>query len=144
MKGLLFVIISFIFTLENSFVVEEFHQLKTKNEEISFLKKYANEVNPNVQAYVCALEMKQAKYFFNPIAKIRVFRKTKNKLELLIKNNPNNIDLRYVRLMLQERIPSILGYHNDIETDKVFLKDKLKTKKISKKLEKYIHKNTSL
>lgn len=144
MKGLLFVIICLFLNLGNTTIVEEFHELKTKNEEISFLKKYANEVNPNVQAYVCALQMKQAKYFFNPIAKLRAFRKSKNKLELLIKNNPDNIDLRYVRLMLQERIPSILGYQDDIETDKFFLRDKLKTKKISKKLEIYIHKNTSL
>lgn len=144
MKGLLFVIICLFLNLDNTTIVEEFHELKTKNEEISFLKKYANEVNPNVQAYVCALQMKQAKYFFSPIAKLRAFRKSKNKLELLIKNNPDNIDLRYVRLMLQERIPSILGYQDDIETDKFFLRDKLKTKKISKKLEIYIHKNTSL
>lgn len=142
------VIISFFCFLlmisDPQMVMEEFHQLETKKQERKFIVTYIESKNPSVQAYVCAAEMKQARYFMSPISKLKIFSKTKNKLAQLIEKHPENIDLRYVRLLLQERAPGILGYTNFIKTDKEFLKLKLKAKEISKELQVYIYKNTSL
>lgn len=138
------IFVSFLFFLGSQTIVVEFHKLNTKKEEVQFMNKYNEVTSPTIQAYVCAVKMKQAEYAFNPISKMKIFNTTKKKLEVLIKENPNNIDLRYVRLMLQERIPSFLGYNKAIENDKKFLTTKLKAKHISKDLEKYIYLNTSL
>jgi hypothetical protein len=42
-------------------------------------------------------------------------------LESIIKNNPNNIELRMIRLSIQENIPRIVGYRASIKDDKAFI-----------------------
>lgn len=42
-------------------------------------------------------------------------------LESIIKNNPNNIELRLIRLSVQENIPKIVGYRGSMKDDKAFL-----------------------
>lgn len=42
-------------------------------------------------------------------------------LESIIKSNPNNIELRLIRLSVQENIPKIVGYRGSIKDDKAFL-----------------------
>ena len=124
--------------------VEEFHNLKNKKDEFNFIKKYNKVNNPSVKAYVVAIEMKKAEYSLNPLTKLSIFNENKNKLNLLIDKNKNNIDLRYIRLLLQEKTPNILNYNKHINEDKLFLKDKLNVKDSSDFLDFYILNNTSL
>lgn len=42
-------------------------------------------------------------------------------LESIIRNHPNNIELRLIRLSVQENIPKIVGYRGSIKDDKAFL-----------------------
>lgn len=42
-------------------------------------------------------------------------------LEAVIKNNPNNAELRLIRMSVQENIPKIVGYRGSIKDDKAFL-----------------------
>lgn len=42
-------------------------------------------------------------------------------LEAIIKSNPNNIELRLIRLSVQENIPKIVGYRGSLKDDKVFI-----------------------
>ncbi|WP_027378912.1 hypothetical protein [Chryseobacterium daeguense] len=42
-------------------------------------------------------------------------------LESIIKNNPNNIELRLIRLSVQENIPKIVGYRGSLKDDKAFI-----------------------
>ncbi|MGG5209671.1 hypothetical protein ACQWU4_12035 [Chryseobacterium sp. MIQD13] len=42
-------------------------------------------------------------------------------LESIIKSNPNNIELRVIRLSVQENIPKIVGYRGSMKDDKAFL-----------------------
>lgn len=125
-------------------VVEEFHALKTKESEVVFIKKYTLNSQSSILGYVCAIEMKQAQYSYNPISKIKIFKQTKEKLDLLIQLNPSNVHLRYVRLLLQETSPAILGYDINIEEDKIFLSKILDISDDSDYLDLYIYKNTSL
>ncbi len=144
MKSLVILFVYTVFFLNITEVQEEFHRLNNEDEELTFIEKYHGDLNPSVQAYICAVEMKQAEYRFNPMSKLRIFKKTKNKLEELILKNPKNIDLRYVRLLLQEKTPELLGYKDNIQEDKLFLQKELSLNNISKDLELYIHKNTSI
>jgi hypothetical protein len=144
MKGLLMIFVCTVLFSEGHSIVSEFHLLTNKDDELKFIVKYHNNESATVQAYVCAVEMKQAEYPINPISKLKIFNRTKKKLNILIRDNPENIDLRYVRLLLQEQTPSILGYKDNIEEDKKFLKNEFDLKNISKDLKEYIYQNTSL
>ena len=144
MNSLFSMLFLVIVLFEPQIVMDEFHALKSEKEENLFMVKYKNNNSVSVQAYLCAVEMKQAEYAFNPMTKFKIFNKAKRKLNLLIETNPKNIDLRYIRLLLQESTPSILRYNDTIEEDKIFLKKIIEAKKISKQLETYIYKNTSL
>ena len=124
--------------------IMEYHDIKNKDEELSFINKYTKNKEISTQAYVVSLEMKQAEYKLMPWQKLSVFNKGKQKLEQLISENENNADLRYVRLVIQEQLPKLLNYNADIEKDKQFLSDLLKTKNTKDYLDSYILTNTSL
>ncbi|CAL2074655.1 hypothetical protein [Tenacibaculum sp. 190524A02b] len=124
--------------------LEAFHQAITKEQEEAFIIKYKRSNKTSVKAYVVSLKMKQAKYKFFPWKKLSVFNKGKKELEQLIKEHPENVDLRYVRLVIQENIPAILNYKSSITEDKEFLKRKLEEVDNSDYLDYYIKKNTSL
>jgi len=42
-------------------------------------------------------------------------------LESIIKANPNNVELRLIRLSVQENIPKIVGYRGSLKDDKTFI-----------------------
>lgn len=42
-------------------------------------------------------------------------------LESTIKSNPSNIELRLIRLSIQENIPKIVGYRGSLKEDKAYL-----------------------
>lgn len=42
-------------------------------------------------------------------------------LEAVIKSNPNNAELRLIRMSVQENIPKIVGYRGSLKDDKAFL-----------------------
>ena len=129
---------------ESQTIMNNFHELQSKQDEEKFLKKFSESSDVAVQAYVCAVEMKQAEYAINPISKLKIFNKTKKKLALLIKNNPKNIHLRYVRLLLQEKTPAILGYKDNIEEDTLFLKNEINNNNIPIEFQNFIESNTSI
>jgi hypothetical protein len=88
--------------------------------------------------------MKQAKYKFFPWDKISIFNKEKENLENLIKANPNNLHLRYVRLIIQENTPRLLNYFSDIEKDKLMINRFINKNDETDYLDQYIKNNTSL
>lgn len=125
-------------------VVKEFHDLKSKESEVVFIANYRLSSEPSVLGYVCAVQMKQARYGYNPILKLRIFKNGKRKLDSLVQSNPTNVHLRYVRLFLQEKTPSFLGYKDNIMEDKLFLRSKLDILDDSDYLDSLIYNNTSL
>ena len=125
-------------------ITEEFHSLNNEKSELEFIEKYSGNINSYILGYVTALEMKQAEYTMNPFTKLRIFTDSKNKLNQLIAENKSDVHLRYLRLMLQEKTPSFLGYNDHIMEDKEFLSDKLLVVDHSDFLDDHIRKNTSL
>lgn len=125
-------------------VMMEFHGLTSEDQEVKFIDTYNNSENPTILAYVVAIEMKQAEYTSNPYTKLKIFNDSKTKLNTLIAENPDDAHMRYLRLMLQEKTPSFLGYNEHIEEDKKFLRSKLAIKDQSDILDEYIRKYTSL
>jgi len=76
-------------------------------------------------AYHAAGVMASAKYKINPASKLSLFNQGKKELENTFATDSNNIEIRYIRLVIQTNVPSILGYKSDIARDKTQLKAKL-------------------
>ena len=125
-------------------VVEEFHKLDNKLDEMQFINNHAQNPDPSVVAYVLSVSMKQADYEFNPYRKLKIFQTNKSKLDFMITENPRNPHLRYVRLLLQEKLPTFLGYNNHIVEDKNFLNTVMNQTDKTDYLDYYIVRNTSL
>ena len=65
-----------------------------------------------------AIEAKSQKGIPN---KIEAFKEGKDYIEYAIEKDSTNIELRFIRIGIQENAPKILGYNNNIDEDKQFL-----------------------
>lgn len=92
---------------------------------------------PVLSAYHgCALTLK-ASYADKKMSKISFFRKGKKLIEAAIEAEPNNIELRMIRLSVQSSAPKITRYYKNIEDDKNFLTNNVE-KISSPKLKEFI------
>lgn len=67
--------------------------------------------------YTGCVTMLKAKYCVNPFSKLEYYKDGKQMLEDAIAQNKNNIELRFLRLAIQENLPAMLGYNENIEED---------------------------
>jgi hypothetical protein len=100
------------------------------------LEKITNK-NDVYLAYYGAFQTVNANHVLNPINKLSYFNKGKNNIEKAIKNNPNDIDSRFLRYSIQKNCPKFLGYRTHLEEDLKFLKENLE-KVTSQQLKKMI------
>ncbi len=78
-------------------------------------------------AFEGALLMRKAGVESAPAQKLMLFKQGAEKLEAAIKASPQNAEYRFLRLMIQENAPRMLGYHSDIEADSNLVKRQLKS-----------------
>ncbi len=62
-------------------------------------------------------EMMSAEYLVSPFAKLRRFRKWSRALDSEIRLNPDDPDIRLLRLLIQTNAPRFLGYSESITGD---------------------------
>jgi hypothetical protein len=79
------------------------------------------------QAYEGALLLKQAGIISNKKDKLDSFKSGKNKLENAIEKDSTNAEYRFLRLIMQENLPKILGYHKALEKDNIYIRKNFKT-----------------
>ncbi|MBK9211588.1 MAG: hypothetical protein IPO14_01135 [Saprospiraceae bacterium] len=84
-----------------------------------------NTSNTTYLGYLGAFQTIWAKYTSNPISKLSTFSKGKKNIEKAIKSEPENVELRFIRLSIQKNCPSFLGYNSHIDADKLFIKNNL-------------------
>lgn len=105
----------------NSQIRSDFHK---DNHEEEDLKKIINHTeyhnSPLTKAYKGLSETMMAQYAFMPTSKLRYFNNGKYKIESAIKTEPDNPELRYIRLMVQLNAPSLLGYTKEVSDDLTF------------------------
>ncbi len=94
---------------------------KMCKEIISELQKTKNNSATHL-AYLGGLQTIWANHVFNPISKLNTFKEGKKNIEQAIKNEPDNAELRYIRLSVQKNAPSFLGYKSNIKNDTKFIK----------------------
>ena len=78
-------------------------------------------------AFLGAMTMRRAGIGGNPISKLTLFKKGHKLLEAAIQQDPNNTEFRFLRLMIQENAPGILGYKVDEEKDSEFIRKSYKS-----------------
>jgi len=76
---------------------------------------------PELVAYKGAATTLMAKYAAGIKAKKAYIREGKRLIEYAIELFPSNIELRYIRLSVQENAPKVMGYKGQITEDKEFI-----------------------
>lgn len=74
-------------------------------------------------AYLGGLQTIWANHVFSPISKLNTFKEGKKNIEQAIKKEPENVELRFIRLSVQKNAPSFLGYKSNINEDTEFIKE---------------------
>lgn len=82
-------------------------------------------LTPTRKAYLGALEAIWANHVFNPISKLNTFQDGKAKIEQAVAEDPDNCEIRYLRLSIQKNVPGFLGYNAQIQEDQSFLKENI-------------------
>lgn len=92
-------------------------------------KLFLSTVNPGASAihkgYHAAVTMMMAQYAFSPFKKIDLFNQGKEQLEQSIKENPDEVELRFIRYMIQTNSPAFLKYNTSLSKDKQFIEQSL-------------------
>jgi hypothetical protein len=101
------------------------YPLATKNDSIC--KALYNALNGKadgtdvLSGYAGGVTMLMAKSTANPFSKMEYFKEGKKLLEDAISHNKNDIELRFLRFAIQDNLPSMLGYNENLEDDKSYI-----------------------
>lgn len=79
--------------------------------------------NQNVHlAYLGGYQSIWANHVFSPIAKLKTFKNGKQNIKKALSQDPDNVEIRFIRLSIQKNAPFFLDYHENIKEDEAFLK----------------------
>lgn len=85
------------------------------------LSGISNNDDKTLVAYKAASILLDSKFEKKLNDKIERFKEGAKLLESTIKSEPNNIEIRMIRLSIQENVPGITGYKKNIKEDKKYL-----------------------
>lgn len=108
----------------------EYEQCEASEEKTKALYHYLEQVyqqSNTLKAYLGATETILAKHVWSPYEKLKLFNQGKAILENTLQTEPNNIEIRYLRLTIQTAAPVFLQYNTAIDTDKRFILSRLKS-----------------
>lgn len=77
-------------------------------------------------AYTGALNMKKAGLITGLKDKLNTFKQGRNLLEDAIKSDPQNAEYAFLRLIIQENAPAMLGYNTNMNADAELIKQQFK------------------
>lgn len=88
---------------------------------MDIMNKLEVESDPLLLCYKGMANLIQANYSFNPYNKLSYFNKGKEMLEKSIKEDPQNIEIRFMRFCVQTNAPFFLEYSANVNTDKAII-----------------------
>ena len=74
--------------------------------------------DPTIQAYTGAAKALIAKHSWNPITKISSLKEGLNQIEQALTLDNMNLEIRFLRLYIQNSLPDYLGMKDDIDEDR--------------------------
>lgn len=92
-------------------------------------KDYGKTKKPIYQSFMAVGNFFMAKHAFNPVKKLSYFKKGRKMLDEAISKEPDNLEMRFLRLVSQEKTPKILDYNDKISEDKNFVIKEYKNSK---------------
>jgi hypothetical protein len=142
-----YVIISFFFIIICNAQTNNLNQIRksylesVKSEEnvkrlISTCEKYKSKKDSIIYAYRTVADLMLIKYKYNPLYKLKLFTDYSGKLDSIVTNNFNNIEIRFLRYCVQKQTPRLLGYNDNLELDYQFIIQNIDIQ--SKELQEYI------
>ena len=120
--------------VENSEEVSKTLISKSKN-------AYDTTKKPIYMAFYAVGNFFMAKHATNPIKKYGYFNRGKKALNEAVMKEPNNLEIRFLRYLCQEKTPKFLGYNKNIEDDKAFVLREYKNSKdeeLVKQIKKFL------
>lgn len=87
-------------------------------------------------AYRGALLTKKASYAKSPVKKLNIFKDGSRILDQAIERDKDNAEYRFLRLVIQEKAPALLGYNKNKEADKKIIETNFN--ELSNTLQAYI------
>lgn len=116
----LFLFLFLFQTVETQQLREAYETASTSEKEASVFIALTEHIDSSAthQAYLGAAFALKAKFFGDKIPNIK---KAKSLLEKAISRAPKNIEIRMIRLSIQESLPKIVGYNDAISSDKEFI-----------------------
>lgn len=88
---------------------------------ISITQNYGK--NYTLMAYHGAAVMTSAQYAFWPFEQLKRFNQGKKILENAIRRDSSNVEIRWIRYVIQKNAPAFLNYSKNLEEDKKILLD---------------------
>ena len=131
------------FTLSISIVRNDYKEAVQSKSQIKLitlskkLEKVTKKDNKVLVAYKGAVTVLVAKQQKGVKKKKLLFKEGISLLEYATQNNPNNIEIRFIRLSIQQNLPKFLKYNKHKDEDKAFVLNNLKSTK-SLVLKQYI------
>lgn len=80
------------------------------------------ERTPLITAYLGGFQTIWANHIASPLEKLKTFKKGRKNIERAVHSDPDNVEIRFIRLSIQHRAPGILGYHSNVNEDAAFLR----------------------
>jgi hypothetical protein len=90
------------------------------------LLKLSREPVKEASAYSGALNMKKAGLLSGLKDKLNTFKQGRTQLENAINKEPQNAEYAFLRLIIQENAPAVLGYNTNIKADALLVKQQYK------------------
>ena len=144
--SLLILFVSFLYPPNLSHLREEYPKANSSEAITDQLYEKLSSVNDSdpmvLVAYKGAVSTLKAKYAKGIKNKKEFFKAGKSLLESAVQADPKNIEIRCLRLSVQENSPKIVGYKNDMDEDKKFILDHYKhtdSKEVKEFVKNYVH-----
>ena len=103
---------------------------------ISTCEDYKSKNDSIIYAYRTVADLMLIRYKHNPFYKLKLFTEYSRKLDLIVKNNFTNIEIRFLRYCVQKQTPKFLGYNDNLKLDYQFIIQNIDIQ--SKEIQKYI------
>lgn len=121
MRKLLVLSLYIMFSFQNIYaskldeIRNQFPYFVSYEEVDGLLQSIESETSDLATVYKGALIMYKSKFAEAKLDKYKYFKKGKTLINKACENNPNSLEIRYIRLIFQHQLPSFLGY-NDHKT----------------------------
>ena len=97
---------------------DDFHRAAPDKEHLLAVICKSSSIKSSISlAYQGLCEAMMADHLILPTSKLQTFKKGKTKVEEAISKQPENCELRYIRLLIQLNTPKFVNYHKQIPDD---------------------------